>query len=497
MVKKNQKKQSIASKLFGTTRIPAWVAAISAGLYPMIFYFSANFPLVNSWAHVGYFLAMFIFTPVLVLVLAKLVFGKVLPKWQHLIIPFLNVFIFLFLLKVCLYAGVQKKMIIVIIMIAGLMAFFLHRHLSKWVVLQFLLAILGLTSVVPQIINELNYNGSWTELPDAIEETVLKSTPNIYVIQPDGYVNFSELSKGYYNIENSAFESFVTNEGFKHYPNFNNNYASTLTSNSATFMMKHHYYNGAKNFSEGIRMRTQIVGKNPVLDILKNNGYETTMLAENYYLMLNRPTLGYDHSNIKYDEIPFIGTGLGESKDITQALKNNLPASKKPQFFFIQFLMPSHIAGRASVTKGKEEERTIWAEKLQIANTKLTALITTINAQDPNALVVIMADHGGFVGMEYTEQIYNRTKDAAIVKSIFSSNLLIKWPANKAPVFDTELKSSVNLFRVLFAHLAEDASLLTHLEDNSSYVILKEPSNQGVYKYIDDQGNGVFEKFRK
>lgn len=487
-------KQSIASKLFGTTKISAWVAAIAAGLYPMVFYFSGNFPLVNSWSHVAYFLLVFIAIPMVVIVLAKLVVGKFLPKWQHFVLPFLNVFVFLFLLKVCLYAGVQKKMIIVIIMIAGLVAFFLHKHLNKVVVLQFLLAILGLTALVPQIVNQLNYNKSWTQLPDYIEDTVFKKTPNIYVIQPDGYVNFSELSRGYYNIDNSEFETFVADAGFTHYPNFYSNYASTLTSNSATFMMKHHYYNGAKNFNEGIKMRSQIVSENPVLDILKNNGYQTTILAENYYLMLNRPELGYDYSNISYNEIPFIGTGLGDDKDINEALKDNLPKSKKPQFFFIEFLMPSHIANRASVTKGKVEERVIWEEKLQIANTKLKELINTINKQDANALIVIMADHGGFVGMEYTEEIYKKTTDPDIVKSIFSSNLLIKWPKDEAPVFDTSFKSSVNLFRVLFAHLSENKSLLNHLEDDSSYVILKDEVEKGAYKYIDNAGKVVFER---
>ncbi len=491
--KQQQQKQSLASKLFGTTKIAPWIAALAAGLYPMIFYFSANLSLVNSWSHFFYFALMFLAIPLIVMLITTTVAGKFLPKWQHLVVPFLNVFVFLFLLKVCLYAGVQKKMILVIIMIAGMLAFFLHKHLNKLVVLQLLLAVLGLTALAPQVVKVFNYNAAWTQLPDNISETKFKSTPNIYVIQPDGYVNFSEISKGYYSIDNSAFKAFTAAEGFTHYPDFYSNYASTLTSNSATFMMKHHYYNAAENFSEGIKMRNQIVGENPVLDILKNNGYETTLLAENYYLMLNRPELGYDKSNINYNEIPFIGTGLGDSKDINEALINNLSSSTTPQFFFIEFLMPSHIAGRKSVTKGKEAERKIWEEKLQVANTKLEGLISTINKQDPNALVVIMADHGGFVGMEYTEQIYNRTKDAAIVKSIFSSNLLIKWPDNNAPTFDTELQSSVNLFRILFAHLSDNTALLTHLEDDSSYVILKDTRNSGTYKYIDDKGNMVFE----
>ncbi len=56
-----------------------------------------------------------------------------------------------------------------------------------------------------------------------------------------------------------SFENFLINHIFKYYEDFRSNYASTLSSNSATFMMKHHYYFNEKNFSEAIKTRDIII----------------------------------------------------------------------------------------------------------------------------------------------------------------------------------------------------------------------------------------------
>ena len=59
---------------------------------------------------------------------------------------------------------------------------------------------------------------------------------------------------------------------------------------------------------------------------------------------------------------------------------------------------------------------------------------------------------------------------------------------------EAHLKSAVNVFRVLFSYLGGNDKLLTHAEDNSSYVVIKEDAPKGVYRCIDDLGNIVFEK---
>ena len=98
---------------------------------------------------------------------------------------------FLFLMKICLYAGVQKKMTLGIVLIAAIVALLLWKQYKKIIVLQLLLAIMGLITLIPVLSNQLLYDDSWTQQPDSIQEARFIKKPNVYFIQPDGYVNFS------------------------------------------------------------------------------------------------------------------------------------------------------------------------------------------------------------------------------------------------------------------------------------------------------------------
>ena len=141
-----------------------------------------------------------------------------------------------------------------------------------------------------------------------------------------------------------------------------------------------------------------------------------------------------------------------------------------------------------------EGEKKKWFAKLDQANKKLNILILNILSKDPEALIIIMADHGGFVGMEYTNEIYKKTQDRDKIYSMFSSQLSIHWPDGKAPEIDIHFKSSVNVFRILFSYLSHNKSYLNKLEKDESYVIINEGAPKGIYKVIDHQGNIVFEK---
>ena len=66
---------------------------------------------------------------------------------------------------------------------------------------------MGLITLIPVLSNQLFYDSSWTLQPDAIQEASFVTKPNVYFIQPDGYVNFSEINKGYYNIDNNSLRS--------------------------------------------------------------------------------------------------------------------------------------------------------------------------------------------------------------------------------------------------------------------------------------------------
>jgi hypothetical protein len=489
----NKKRNKLETFLSSEKKHPV-LFGLATGLYPTLFYFSNNYPLVNTWGHVFYFIFYFLCCPVLLFLLANFIVKKEwLGKIGKYILPFLSAFIFLFLLTISNYAGLNYKAIIVVFVASLGFTLILNKQVKKIVVIQLILACIGLFTIAPSIFRQLNYSDEWMQQPDTIEKAVFTKRPNVYFIQPDGYANASELKKKNYNIDNSVFDAFLEENNFKYYNNFRSNYASTLSSNSATFMMKHHYYNKGVSFSEAIKTRNIIITKNTVLDIFKNNNYKTHFITELPYLLLNRPKIGYDECNFDYKNISYIGTGLGERKDIISPLRTFIETdSNASKFFFIEIFNPGHIHGNKFDTLGEEEERKLWNESLNRSNVTLTKTITTIKENDSNALIVIMADHGGFVGMDFTGQAYIKTQDRDKIYSIFTSILAIHWPDGNAPDFDTSFSSSVNIFRILFSYLCDDISYLEHLQPNESFVILKDEEFNGVYQYINDTGEIIF-----
>ena len=108
--------------------------------------------------------------------------------------------------------------------------------------------------------------------------------------------------------------------------------------------------------------------------------------------------------------------------------------------------------------------------------------------KDPNALIIILGDHGGYVGFDYTKQIKNKTLNRDLIYSAFSAQLSILWPSEKLKQSSAEIKSTVNVFRHVFSNLAEDPKYIKHLEPNESWNIVLDEEEKGIYKYIDENG---------
>ncbi len=489
------KKQGVLQKFLNNKRSFPVLAGILAGLYPMLFYASNNYTLINTLGHLGYFLMMYITIPVVVIWLLYTFSKKVVNgKYTKYVIPFLGSFIFLFLMHISYFGFLKKKISVGLLLIAVLIAFFLWRQFKKLIVIQGLLAIIGLITLVPRLIEAITYDDSWGEVSSEIREATFVKKPNIYYIQPDGYVNFSELYKGHYKSKDSTFQKYLTKNSFTFYPDFRSNYASTLTSNSATFMMKHHYYNGNLTL-ENYNARDVIVSKNTVLDILKSNNYKTHLLTELPYLLLNRPKMGYDFCNIDYNDVNYIGTGLGKPVSTYDVLMEHLSLpTEQPNFFFIEIFNPGHIHGNANKSQGVQGERALWFESLEMAHMKVKKHVDLIKQNDPNALIILMADHGGFVGLDYTQQALSKIEDRDLLYSIYSANLAIHWPNKTDLEKELPFKSGVNFFRVLISYLSNNQKLLEEQENNGSYAVIKEGASPAIYQVIDDNGNVTFKK---
>lgn len=473
------------------------LVGLATGLYPFLYNYYSNFTLVDSQGQLLFFVAFFLLIPIAINILLKIASKKIafVSRNYTLLLTLSNLVGFAALLTYSIL-GPQKKMILLVIILTIGFAFLLKNHLKKAVILEYLLAFIVAIQLIMYVGKHINFSTEWKQLPDTIAEASFKKKPNVYIIQPDGYANSSTLKKNPYSIDNSEFESYLAKNNFKIYPNFRSNYSNTITSNSSLFAMKHHYYKNPKpNAKEPYGLRKSIASNNAVVSIFNKNNYKTSLIIESPYIIVNRPELGYDYCSISYKELSFLSRGFDMVVDLQDEMEKAIEENRnQTNFYFIEKILPGHISVTEQHSKGKDEERKLYIEDFEKSNLWLRKMISLITKQDPDALVVIVADHGGYVGLDYTGEQSKKIADTALINSIFSATLAIKWPNNEIPEFDTNLKTNVNLFRVLFSYLTENTSYLDHLEQNDSFLIIDEDAPFGIYKVINGDGTFVFNK---
>jgi hypothetical protein len=250
--------------------------------------------------------------------------------------------------------------------------------------------------------------------------------------------------------------------------------------------------NQGNNPGELYNARNIITGNNPVIKTFKNNGYTTHLLSETTYFLTNFPEVAYDQTNITTHDLsyfPFFKADLNYQKSLYATLQKN---TDQPQFFFIQLLQPAHIAVTKTQSLGAAQERTNYLDKIPAVNRTLIELVEKISNADPEGIIIIAADHGGFVGFNYTLEIQEDViEKAALKSSIYGSLLACKAPAN----FDSYLQdidSSVEVFPVLFSYLSGRKP--ANASDNSSYLFISKGTEKGLYRYINHNGEPVTER---
>jgi hypothetical protein len=484
-------------KFINSTKDYALIAGFASGFYALLYLYDRNFTLVNSWSQFLFFLLCFCIIPAVVIYLTSRLFKKIssFKKLTKFSISVLNCAFFSFFI-IAVSKGFEAYVpLSIAVLIGSLIGVIVYKHINKIIVFQLLLSVFMIAKLVPNVYRAVTYSYDWQNQKDDILNVSFVKKPNVYYIQPDGYVDFDYIKKGYYQSNNDVFKTFLIQNDFAIYNGFRSNYRSTLSSNTSIFSMAHHYYNHKKSFQEFTNAREIITAKNPVLDIFNANNYRTNLILDKPYLVVNRPRLAYDYSNIDYNDIPFLSKGSNFLVDNKTDLLNAIDANASfNNFYFVRYPIPGHIHSGKSSSNGKVEERKQYLKDLESSNVWLKDLVSSIVAKDANALIIISSDHGGYVGYDYTGQHRKKTDDPDLTRSIFSSVLAIRWPKGDVPEYKNELKTSVNLFRVVFSYLSDNNDYLNALADDKSFDVLSEDTPFGVYEVINENEEVVFEK---
>jgi len=455
-----------------------------AGFYPLVFYYSNNYESINSFNHLLFFTFVFLILPTIGTYLFYKIFNffEILKPYKRHLLFILVIEITSVFLSQVYYLTIKKKLLLGLFIIVCVLSLKAYKYYKKILLFVILLSVIPSFKCLWIVVYKNSINTmEWIKQPDNIESIKFNKKPNIYFIEPDGYAGKEAMEDEPYNY-NSIIYNWLESNSFTLYKNTRSNYPASLASNASMFAMKHHYLENIPSSPFEMQdSRAIIVGNNPVVNIFKNNNYKTFFIVEDGYFQQSFQKGNYDYYNIKNGEIPFFSNDNNAKKDVYEDLKKYLEKDKEKdvsKFYFVEKLFPHHIHFDGT---GKENERKVYLKRIEITNNWLKKTINLIEKNDPAAIIIIAADHGGWVGIENRNQMFS-TNDKKLLKSIFSNLIAIKWNDKKHFEYDEKLKSNVNIFRILFSYLSEDKTLLQHLEEDNSYTIRQDGmfSKKGV-----------------
>ncbi|MEZ4875074.1 MAG: hypothetical protein R2793_06420 [Flavobacteriaceae bacterium] len=468
------------------------------GIYPFLFYVSNNFYATNSWKYWLVFFLFFIGIPMLLFSITVPLLKNVrkLSPYRNHILFVLIVLVVIFFTSYASSLLIKKKLLVISLVILVLLSFKLSDRYKKLLPLILIVSILPLAKLGYKMYDQYR-DKPWLHLPDDIESANFEQTPNIYMIQPDGYVSQRLMESNTYQYKDSLYGWLKAND-FTLYEDFRSNYPASLNSNASLFAMRHHYFGSA--LLPALEMpyaRETISGDNPVVRIFKKNGYFTLFIAEDEYFQQNRCPQFYDYTNTDLSEIPYFGGGGDLKRDVLADVKDAFKLEvKKPKFFFIEKCLPHHVHFEM---KGDriEAERLDYLSKIEEVNLWLKETIGFITDHDPNAVILVLADHGGWVGMRNYKEMFS-TRDAAKIESIYGTLCAVKWNGLENKGYDEKMRTHVNIFRVLFSVLSKNEGYLDYLETDDSYNL----NNEGTFfpsvrKVIDVNGEVVYEPLKQ
>lgn len=491
-----EKQQKFWNKYLSLDGMNPVKIGLICGVYPFLFYMSNNFFATNSWEHWGFFALFFIGIPVVIFTLLAVLIRSApkLQRYEKQLIFVAIIFITALFLSYASSLLIKKKLLLGVLVIAGLASLKLADRYKKLLPLILVVSILPFAKIVYKLYENVSEK-EWLQQPDAIEEATFTSTPNVYMIQPDGYVGRSMMEGALYNYKSDLYD-WLANASFTVYDDFRSNYPASLNSNASLFAMRHHRF--GSDLMPDFEMpfaREVISGDNPVVRLFKKNNYETYFIAQDEYFQQNFAPQLYDHFNIDINDVAYFSKGKSVTKAVLPDVKEAfaIATSNRPKFFFIEKCLPHHVHFYAKGDRVKEERKE-YLEKIEEVNEWLKETINFITSKDPDGIIIVLADHGGWVGMKNYAEMFS-TKDAVHINSIYSTLAAVKWNGFKKGQEDADLKTNVNMFRVLFSVLSENPAYLKQMEDNASYNLHRESSFfNGVVKVIDDKGKVVYEK---
>ena len=332
----------------------------------------------------------------------------------------------------------------------------------------------------------------------------LEKKPNIFFIISDAYSSLAFIYEQ--KIDITSFRQFLTDHNFSLYEEVFSSYQQTLNSVPVILNMEHHYYSisVSVDFAE-VENSARIIsgGDNNFFHILNSNGYRTHNIHQGTYLLLQGSNADYSY--------PKIGTYVGfksvfgsifkrdflTKKDKSSAnfsvekvydeAITHIPDDKSTSSIqYIHLWGPNHSQRELDGKCDEQKELEKYAGRIKETNVILKKLLASIIDKDPDAVIILIGDHGAYIKNKC--QRYDTITTLEQLRDRIGILCAIRWPISYDGRYDSKIKTSVNLLRYVLASLAknETAILNTTVPDDGYVVMYNYRSGHRFFKIVED-----------
>ncbi len=324
----------------------------------------------------------------------------------------------------------------------------------------------------------------------------VKAKPNVYLLLFDCYAGYKSLQDSF-AYKNDSLYNFLAQKSFTVLPSFSN-YNFTFFSMASMLNMQYiaDDYHDKIAVQKDMQKKVIEINNGEVFSIFNSMQYST----ENYSIFDIKNKQGLSNNNSMVPMHSYLIThkifhnrlifDLGyllykinyfSRKHIFEHDDNNIAAYNKtmatieqtaasPKFVYTHFLMPhapyfkDSLGNYLPISNFNIASKTSYLSYLKYTNTIIQSILTKITTTDPNAIVLLMSDHG------YNDKGSVRIFDSAqIAAEQYSFNNLcaVRFPGQHFDSVKAGI-SNVNIFRYLFN--SQFGQKIPYLKDSTVWV---------------------------
>lgn len=434
----------------------------------------------------------------IILVISVLVFGinyflvpRILEiifpkKWNKILFYTYIALLFIFFLACIVDFQVfnQRRVYAPIILLVSFAFIYLERAKILVIFLSVMICFSSVTLLKNSILeNEII-------LSKKVDDIILRKKPNIYLYWLESYHDFDILKK-VYNIDSEKYKNYLYDKSFIIGENIFSSGRFTLAAFTQLYSCSQ-VEKSVGNLDVERASRGVIGGEkgNVVFRILKNNGYKTILLAGSFYYVYAKGEY-LDELDIEvkglYNYVYPLCSIYFENRFIDLLFTSNINKYKGSLFDRVKTAMmlgkestkpyiiafkggAAHTPPNEDIYTWKDREKWIssntYQDLVKKSNIESEEIINYILENDPNALIVLLGDHGA---LTYTFFPWNdpesyakyNVREEDVFDDLYRVLLAYRLPGGaQDDIAHGMYMNNVNIFTHIFAYLADDPSLL-------------------------------------